>query len=285
VPHALGVVYRMTVTAADERGATATDYRDFTLENREPVAKIRVTTGANPNGHYPLYGEVRFSGYESTDEDAEDLCRLAYTYETVSRPLASVTGDFVEGPCEAGDVHPTCALETPAWCIRPDAPGTYRVRVTVTDEAGASSWAEEDIETDPDGAPCLAQLMPLPIERIFVSRSDGTRSFSVNVVDDLDPWPPRGTNAAGFPTFTWSIQTASDPDPVPIPDYVSNRYDLDLLAFSAGAQVLVRVDLADRVNRSQTMPCSVDSMTCPPGSDPLAFDACVQRVTWKLEVY
>jgi hypothetical protein len=285
VPHAVGVVYRMTVTATDDRGAKGSVYRDFTVDNRGPAAVLRVSGKRSANGHYPLHGEIRFSAYDSTDPDADDLCHLGYAYETVSRPLASVKGVFVEGSCAAGDVHPTCAIDAPAWCIRPDAPGNYRVRVTIFDSSGASDWAEEDVEVDPDEAPCLAQLVPLPIERIFVSRSDGTQRFSVNVNDDLDPWPPTDTNAPGYPAFTWSLQTAADQEPVPIPDYVSNQYELDLLSFSAGQEILVRVDLADRVDRSQTLPCAVASPTCPPGSDPLAVEACVQRVTWKLEVY
>ena len=287
VPLALGVVYRMTVTAADDRGAKGTAYRDFTVTNQKPTAVLDATgrKSAADSAHYVIHQEIRFSGLGSTDPDAGDKCRLTYTYETVSRPLASVTGVFVEEPCSQKVPPPGCTADAPTWCITPDAPGTYGVRVTVTDPAGDSSSMEKDVVVDPDAPPCLAQLVPLPIPFIWVARSDGTRRFSVNVDDELDPWPPTDTNATGFPAFTWSLQTASDPAPVKIPDYLSNQYELDLLAFSAGEEVLVRVDLADRVDRTQTSPCAIDETTCPPDADPLAADACVQRVTWTLKVY
>jgi hypothetical protein len=285
VPLALDVVYRITVTAADARGAVGTAFRDFTVANQAPQADLAVTGPTTATGHHLIHREARFSGLASTDPDAADKCRLTYVYETVQRPLASVTGVFVEGPCLQTSPPTGCAADPrfTTWCITPDAPGTYTVRVTVTDPAGDSTSAEKEIEVDPDAAPCLAQLVPLPIQdpgRIFVSRSDLTRLFSVNVEDDLDTWPPTSTNATGFPTFTWSLQAASDPAPVKIPDYSSNQYELDLLAFSAGEAVQVRVDVADRVAR----PCNDSLDVCPPSADPLAGD-CVQRVTWNLEVY
>jgi hypothetical protein len=285
VPHALGVTYRLTVTATDERGAKATDSADFTVENRPPAAAIRALGKQNANQHWPLHGEIRFSAYESTDPDQDDVCRLAYAFETVSRPLASSKDVFVEQGCEPGDFPPACQIETPAWCIRPDAAGTYRVRVTVTDPGGAADTTEMDVEVDPDGVPCLAQFVPVPIDQIFIGRSEGALSFGVNVIDDLDPWPPTGANKTGFPAFTWSLQAAGDPEFVPIPDYAGNHYELDLTAFSAGEEVQVRVELADRVDRPETRGCDADAATCPPFDYPLPASACVQRVTWKLEVY
>jgi len=285
VPRRLDVTYRMTVTVTDPRGARSAAHRDFVVENRGPTAALEASGRRTAAGHYPLYGQIRFSAAQSGDPDAADDCQLTYVYETISRPLGSVTGVFQEGACANGDARAGCGGEAPAWCVRPDAPGTYRMRVTVSDPAGASDTAEASVEVDADGPPCLAQFVPLPIERLFVARSDGTRSFSVNVADDLDPWPAAATNLAGYPAFTWSLQAAADPAPVLIPDYESNHYELDLLAFSAGETVKVRVDVRDRVDRSQTSPCDPAAAICPAGSNPLDPEACVQRLTWTLEVY
>ena len=284
VPHALDVVYRLTVVAADERGATATDHRDFTVENRGPTAKLTVNGRKSASQHYLIHQTVTLSGLESTDPDSEDRCLLTYEYAVVDKPLGSAAFDSIVDDCGTDVAPEGCTGRKPTVCYWPDVSGTYRFSVKVTDPAGASDSAEVTFEVDPDGLPCLAQLVPSPIALIFASRSDGSRHFSVNVTDELDPWPPTDTNAPGFPTFTWSLQTAGDPLPVPIPDYTSNQYELDLIAFSAGEEILVRVDMSDRVDRSQTSPCAVDEPTCPPDSDPLA-GACVQRVTWTLRVY
>lgn len=286
VPLARDLVYRMTVTASDERGATATAYRDFTVENRGPTAKLTVSGRLTPSQHHLIHQQITLSGLESTDPDDEDLCRLTYAYEVVTKPLGAAGLDLAD--CLTTPVPQGCSATAPTACYsiryRPDLPGTYQFRLTVTDPAGATDTDEVSFEVEPDAPPCLAQLVPAPIPLIYASRSDGTKRFSVNVEDDLDDWPPTESNAAGFPTFTWSLQTAGDPDPVPIPDYTSNQYALDLLAFSAGEEILVRVDLADRVDRSQTSPCALDEPTCPANADPLA-GACVQRVTWLLKVY
>ena len=285
VPHKLGLVYRVHATVTDPQGATTTAYRDFTVQNRSPNASLEVLGRRNENGHYPLMNEIRFSAAASTDPDNEDRCSLSVAFATVSRPLASVTGVFVEGNCTLPDIVSPCGAELPAYCITPDAPGTYRVRVTVTDQAGESDVAEQVIEVDEDAPPCLTQLVPRPVETVFVSRSDGVQQFSVNVSDDLDPWPPRATNAAGYPTFRWSLKTAFDPEFVVVPDLVSHTYSLDLTPFSPGEEVLLRVEVQDRVDRTSERPCEPASPVCPQGADPLAPAACVQRVTWHLEVY
>lgn len=283
IPHALDVVYRMTVTATDERGAKATAYRDFTLENRPPTAKLTVNGRQSANQHYLIHQVVTLSGLESTDPDAQDTCALTYEYAVVTKPLGSAAFDPVADDCGT-DVAPAgCTARKPTMCYTPDVAGTYQFSVTVTDPSGASATDDVTFEVDPDGLPCLAQLVPAPIKPpglIMAARSDGTKRFSVNVEDDLDAWPPTDTNAPGFPTFSWSLKTAGDAEPVPIPDYTSNQYELDLVAFSAGEVILVRVDMSDRFGRA---PCDPGSATCPAGADPTAD--CVQRVTWKLQVY
>jgi hypothetical protein len=277
VPRALGITYRMTATVVDREGAQASAYRDFAVENRAPSAHL-VARGATwpENGHYRLLSPIVFAPEGSDDPDTDDRCRLTYTFETVARPLANHTDP---DDCAVSDVMPGCGTPMRTLCWTPDAPGTYGVKVTVSDGRDTDT-AELTIEVDGDHPPCLRQLTPAPVERIFVSRADPALTLAANVVeDDLDPFPRTGGNAAGQPAFTWWVQAPGDAAPVAVPGYAWSYYVLDQAAFAAGDEVVVRVDVADRAHAA----CGGDGPVCPAGADPLAD--CVQRVTWTLEVY
>ncbi|HEY3352360.1 MAG TPA: hypothetical protein VGQ83_03860 [Polyangia bacterium] len=282
VPHRLGITYRMTGTAKDERGALSTGAVDFVVENRAPIAALDARGVTWPeDGHYRLLSPIAFTPLGSTDPDADDRCALTYAFANFdARPLLSQAN--LEA-CPADDVRPGCPTPVPTRCFTPDLPGTYRVKVTVTDSGGLTATATREVEVAPDHSPCLRQLTPTPALRLWVSRFDPTLVLAVNVVeDDLDPFPPAATNEAGFPRFTWSLRAPGDGALVAVPDYARSYYALDQAAFSAGDEIVVRVDVADRAAHAGAT-CGADDAVCPPGADPLA--ACVQRVTWNLEVY
>jgi hypothetical protein len=284
VPRLLGTTYRMTATVTDARGAKSAVAADFAVDNRPPTAALEVRGLTWPeNGHYRLLSPIVFSPLPSGDPDADDLCDLRYDVVFAARP---VLGAAKLEPCPDADVRQGCGPVL-TKCLRPDVDGSYRIKLTVTDSAGATATAETSIEVDPDHRPCLRQLDPAPVTRLFVSRSDPPVTLGVNVVeDDLDPFPPASTNEPEYPRFVWSLKTPADAEPVAILGYGRNYYRLDQTAFSAGDEITVRVDALDRTDVAspgERPVCDPDEPVCPPTMDPLA--ECVQRVTWTLEVY
>jgi hypothetical protein len=126
------------------------------------------------------------------------------------------------------------------------------------------------LEIASDQPPCIAATTPaaLPSARYLLDTRDGARRFAVDsVVDDLDAWPAAGSMLA----FRWFV------DDVEVEGHDLPDLTLDPAAYLPGDTVALRVEIADRVARS--LPCAPDQPECSIGGD-----ACLQRVTWTVEV-
>ena len=163
-----------------------------------------------------------------------------------------------------------------AYQLIADVDGAWPIQVSVSDLGDVASDARAVI-VEPDRAPCLGATDPAPAAGALVL--DQPRRFSVLVVDDdLDPfpWPAPDHPYLGRARFRWSLrgpgattftQVASD---VP-------GFELDPAQLAPGERIELRVEIDDRKQR--TIGCGPDASTCS-----ATGDACLQRMTWTLEV-
>jgi hypothetical protein len=134
-----------------------------------------------------------------------------------------------------------------------------------------------------DRPPCILATDPaaIPDARYILERAAGPRRLAVaSVDDDLDPYPPivDGALDLGEPEFRWQLATpASNDELIDVAGHAAPELQLDPAAFSPGDQVRVRVEIADRVDR--TLPCADTAPTCA-----IAEPTCRQRVTWSVEI-
>lgn len=102
--------------------------------------------------------------------------------------------------------------------------------------------------------------------------------FQVTVVkDDLDPYPgfPDDT-VLGSPKFTWSLLPPGGSTRLPFG--TTNHASLDPSNYAPGDILELRVEIADR--KALPITCDQASPTCSVISD----NACLQRLTWRVEV-
>ena len=160
----------------------------------------------------------------------------------------------------------------------PHGPGDYTVRVTATDQLGASALQDIALRIDPDQAPCLAQYTPAAAPSGQTLPLTEPTLFEVLVVDDdLDVWPPTDDPSEGVTTFAWSILPPGASTRQPLTTVTGNRVALDPASYAPGDIVELRVEIQDR----QHLPisCADGDPTCPTAG------SCIQRLTWRVEVH
>ena len=104
--------------------------------------------------------------------------------------------------------------------------------------------------------------------------------FQVKIVDDvLDPFPTMpGDALRGTTAFSWSIKQPGASTRTTL-GVTGNAASLDPANYAPGDIVELRVEIADRSNTM--ISCTDASPTCSVISD----DACIQRLTWRVEVH
>jgi hypothetical protein len=207
------------------------------------------------NGPYPLGSLFQVSGQNSDGVD------LGYNWTFDPPPGA----DMSSGPCN----------DPKSQCFTADIPGTYRVGLSVKNEAGDSPVVWATFVVAPDQPPCIEHTTPDFAPSTTILTSD--TNFVVDLVsDDLDPFPSTedmqwwesDNDGAfrlvenGFPSFT-----------------------LHPASYLPGDQVRLRLEVRDRdTNRADKafLACgNADFCTEPSLIHP---DACFQRVTWTVMI-
>jgi hypothetical protein len=162
--------------------------------------------------------------------------------------------------------------------FRPKGTGEFEVQVTATDPLGVATTRSVIVNVGPDRPPCLAQWAPITAPSGSAWPMTEPTLFQIAVVqDDLDPYPTLSGDAVlGTTGFAWSILPPGAPSRQAL-GVTSNSVALDPANYQPGDIVELRVEIADRVPR--TLTCADANPTCSVNTD-----ACIQRLTWRVEV-
>lgn len=171
----------------------------------------------------------------------------------------------------------------------PKGVGDWDIELTATDAIARACLAaggtdcgvtveHVTVTVVPDHPPCLSQWAPIapPVGATFPMTAPTL--FQVTVVkDDLDPYPgfPDDT-VLGSPKFTWSLLPPGGSTRLPFG--TTNHASLDPSNYAPGDILELRVEIADR--KALPITCDQASPTCSVISD----NACLQRLTWRVEV-
>lgn len=262
------VIVSVAATVTDEHGATHEDRLFVDISNRAPTAMLQVQGVRTAPGEnaYPIGSYVRVLA-DNQDPDGDGV---SYTWNY----LAPIDSD----PSQVG----WRMLDAATYELEPDVAGLWMVEVTATDELGEATTKSASIDMRPDALPCIASIDPpyAADARYIVDRDGPTRRFAVlEVRDDLDAYPPR-TDEPFFESarFRWLQATPATGGAL---TELANHRESDLVldpgVFVPGDRVSLRVEIDDRAGRD--IVCGVDSPTCS-----LAGDACLQRITWEIEI-
>ncbi len=252
------------LTVEDDRGASDTDQQIIDIDNRSPELGFQLQGYRPFNGDAFVLGTVVDVLVLALELDGDPV---ELTWELFP-PSESTAAGFVVNP----------ALED-AYRLTPDVAGLYTIRVRADDGAGGVSEDEVSLIVAEDVPPCLVPGRvaggPYPVDR-----SDGPWSVGAIVTDDLDAtgqleseyFPPGG------PLFSWQV---ASPDTggalLPVEGLDASAYQLDPSIFAPGDRISIRLEVADRVDR--TLPCGAGDPICSIGGDD-----CYQRLTWEVEI-
>jgi hypothetical protein len=279
------------VIVTDDRGATASAYHPYKVDNQAPTAHIDVVSTAGQPAStpgqslsLPLFATVVLSGAASNDaeDDAQHLTPKWTVYKD-EKPVATIAtcpdktkGEFV------------CTFTT-------QDPGSYRVELVVVDSGELSSEpAEQAIDVGADQLPSIeldsaAPLAPTaPDDPPLLALASLDLTFAINRVDDDgDPYPssdrqnPYPAPPAGFVWYLRHFQPVSDP----FRRWIGNSPTLTIPAgtFLPGDTIQVRAEYHDRVTACQprTPGCNAAFSACDVAATICyASDFRAQWVTW-----
>ena len=257
----------VTLRVHDRRGAFTDDYVVLEVANREPELSLQVQ-GYQVGGGFPLGTYVQiFATGSDADEDT-----LTYDW-TLYPPDGSVAEDVRWDKLGGVEVYE----------LEPDVDGLWTVEVTATDGDGGEVTEQIPILINEDAPPCIAATDPHAVVdgTYVIDVDEEPRRFAVlSVTDDLDFYPaPVGAEFLGAATFTWFIATPdTDGELVAATGHEVADYFVDPAGYAPGDQISLRVEIADRVER--TIPCDDAQATCSINGD----ESCLQRVTWEVEI-
>lgn len=169
-------VFDLTVTGTDGTDSDS-DAMRLTVTSRKNVAPV---AAAQSSGTVAAGQTITLSAAGTTDADEGDLDTLQYEWTQTSGPATVLQGSLTSTA--------TFALPTP---VPTSENGSYGFRVTVTDDDGATSTADVEIEL-------LSPLTPLEVTAMASQATALTGDFvqlSANVL---------GTNPAGQVFYNWT---------------------------------------------------------------------------------
>lgn len=250
--------YEVTVRATDPFMEATTASRTLHIQPGQlGVPQIDLVSPAG-TGPYPIGSLFQVSGAHSTG-DGPDL------------PGCNWTG-FEPPP--GSNAAPTVPCNDPAsQCFTADVPGTYRIGLSVHDDAGDSQpiWASYVVA--PDQPPCIEHTTP----DFGTPMTTATRFVVDSVFDDLDPYP-------SIANMQWFV---ADPYPNapfrPVASFPS--FTLNTGSYAFGDTVSVRLEISDRVtDRSAKAFLACGDKDVCTATNVLHPDTCFQRVTWKVRI-
>ncbi len=259
---------KVTLTVRDERGAVNVNSLMVEIDNQDPTLALQLQ-GYELGGAYPMGTWIDVLA--QTDDPDGDLPTL--TWELFP-PDNAVNGNYGWGP--------VTDYQVPAYRLEPDVPGLWNVRVTADDGDGGTIEKTVPILVVADAPPCIASIEPAVAGGTYVlGAGEPPRRFGVQAVtDDLDryPAPADPGDFLGEATFRWLV---ASPDTggafVEVSALEAADYLLDPAGFAPGDRLSIRVEVADRIDR--TLPCDDTDDSCS-----IEGDGCLQRVTWGVEI-
>ncbi len=257
---------RIVLRVTDPRGAIDEDSEVILVQNRAPTGSLQVQGSTTPQGAYPLGTAVDLLLTKS-DPDG-DAVAATWSFEP---PSNSVPGDV--SFMRTSDTH---------YILDPDVQGVWTINVEL-DDGDETVVVTKTILFQADTPPCVGTTDPLAVpDGRYILESDGEqRRFSVlSVTDDLDVFPAPSPNdpILGTATFRWYLATPDTAGSfVELSGHEESDYLFDPSAYAPGDLISIRVEIDDR--KLRTLPCDPALPTCS-----LTGDACLQRVTWGVEV-
>lgn len=261
-------VVLVTVTIRDTSGAEHEDRMYLEIFNQDPALDVQVQGFLSPSGSgYPIGTSMRVVAAGS-DPDSDALSYAWRLYPAGGSVPENVRWDRIDDT---------------TYELEPDVTGLWRVEVTALDGVGGSIVVTESILVQDDMPPCIASTDPRAVEggRYIVDRDSAPRRFAVlSVRDDLDVYPPPLPEQApmGSALLRWQVATPDTDNALVVVDgHEAADYVVDASAYAPGDRLSIRVEIDDRVGRA--IVCGEEQPTCSLGGD-----ACLQRVTWEVEV-
>ena len=253
-------VHCIWVRATDRLGAFAYGFTTIKVVNRPPSAQLLLLP---PSSLAPVSwnSEVRMQVHV-TDPDLDDSPQPELTLTTPEGQGA------VPMPCRDGAPD--------AWCFHPRIAGTWNVQLVAVDPWGArSAPASLDVTVEEDQPPCG---FGTPTSTRLVQEASLPLRLEVRVVDDRDSLPSLDS-AETLASLRWSLWE-NEVDGWTSSAAVDQRersFRIPADRFRPGDQVLVRVEIADRVPRAHAPSCTINSDECALAT------MCSQRLTWTVD--
>ncbi len=259
---------KVTLTVRDERGALDVNSLMVEIANQDPTLSLQLQ-GYELGGAHPVGTWIDVLA-QADDPDGDPV---ALTWELFP-PDNAVNGNYGWGPVSD--------YQLPAYRLEPDVAGLWNVRVTAADGDGGTLQQTVPILVADDAPPCIASIEPAVAGGTYVlGATEPPRRFGVqSVTDDLDRYPPPADpgDFLGEATFRWLV---ASPDTggafVEVSGLQAADYLVNPAGFAPGDRLAIRVEVADRIDR--TLPCDDTEDSCS-----IDNDGCLQRVTWGVEI-
>jgi len=272
----VGAVY-VTLDATDRYGATARPGGDLIIAVADVPPSLALSKQARPSYvvdiPVPLFAKV---GDADDGPAAVDVAWTAFS-PSGSESLAT------ESTAQPDPDHLQLATT-----LVPAALGEWTVQVTATDptaracadsSCGGATTQSLVIEVGPDEPPCLGTWTPAAAPAGDVLPISAPTLFQVLVVaDDLDPFPADPSDPElGTTAFAWSLLPPGGATREPLSTVTGAAVALDPASYQPGDIAELRVEIFDR--NHTPIPCADADATCSIGAD-----ACLQRLTWRVEM-
>ncbi|NVB77338.1 MAG: hypothetical protein HOV81_03000 [Kofleriaceae bacterium] len=256
----------------DDYGATAKPIQELLVDvaNHDPLLTMRKDSRLGYVEGHPVnvYADV---------SDPDDGPRTPTLVWDVFSPQNQPDFDIEDIAVLQDPTHPE--LYKVGKKLTPYGIGDWEVQLVATDPLGATFTDSVTITVVPDSPPCIAQVAPIVASAGNALPITEPTLFQVNVVkDDLDPFPSTSDPVLGTATFHWSIMPPGTSAWQAL-GANGNAVPLDPSNYAPGDILELRVEIGDRVP-SHSPGCTESAATCSVSSD----SACIQRLTWRVEV-
>ena len=266
----------------DAYGATANPIQEqaVIVSNHEPDIAMR------KDSRYGYVTNVPLNIYASIGDADDGKSDVELAWKVYS-PMNQPAYDFEDITVPDDPDHPERVQVGKRFT--PKGIGDWEIELSATDAIARACLAAGGtdcgvtvehltITVVADHAPCLSQWSPIapPVGATFPMTNPTL--FQVNVVqDDLDPYPGFPNDAVLDTTkFKWSLLPPGASTRQAFG--TTNHASLDPNNYAPGDILELRVEIADRNNTPIT--CADANPTCSVISD----NACLQRLTWRVEV-
>ncbi|MBN2573960.1 MAG: hypothetical protein JXP73_05285 [Deltaproteobacteria bacterium] len=292
----------LCVRATDDDGASGQACQRIEPANFEPKAVITDVSGKASGVPRPLCSQVHLSA-EKSQYPAGDQIDLNWTiaYSGAGAGGMSVTLADCEGV--------TASLPGLHRCFYAVCPGTYTVRLSITDTPTTGNTA--DVATSPevsfvvpvdaDTPPCLRQTDPEANRQlVLLSRSPDlgatyqSRTFKVlSAADDCEPYPVPAGSSKQPTQFVWSVYDTTRPPLAWVYQAnTTNAFTVSQAMFPGalpGDTVKVRVEVRDAAVQQSYLggfaACASEEIDICCGADACTGgeDDCIRWTTWTVQ--